>query len=225
MQTPLSPLAAIRICHFLHARAERRSQMLPSRKHWGVVVANEAKVAGVNDCRRGTELGLTCCAVLPPGRSRRADIHPCRCSGPSAPAAGGDITDLTPSTPKAQHYFAILSISHPRLSSLRAKTTLTHSPPSFWLVQELGNKPLFHPALKESFQRTPAFWFHPYFLSIYFGCGLLTHKGLGERQPSTPCPSREQHVGCWGFALGSACAGLFPYSWLSRQPALFSLTI
>lgn len=33
MQTPLSPLAAIKICHFLHVRAERQSRMLPSRKH------------------------------------------------------------------------------------------------------------------------------------------------------------------------------------------------
>lgn len=57
-----------------------------------VVVANEAKLAGVNDYKRATRLRPTCCSVLLPGRSRTADIHPCHCSGPSAQAARGNIT-------------------------------------------------------------------------------------------------------------------------------------
>lgn len=143
----------------------------------------------MNDYKTVTRLRLTCCSALLPGRSHRADIHPCHCSGPSAQAARGNITgtvigaDLTPSTPKAR--FKILSISYPRLSPTHEPcspgcgsnliTTNTASPLApLHLVNHLKGlrrKPTsFHLALKARLRRTQVQRPHSY-CTIYTTLG------------------------------------------------------
>lgn len=69
------------------------SNMLPqSTLSPGCCGYKAIKLGEVGDHRRVTGQRLTCCSALRPGRSRTAGIRPCHCSGPSARAAGANIT-------------------------------------------------------------------------------------------------------------------------------------